>query len=95
MEKEEIIRKYINYFEKLLSESDEREQEKIGKKIADFSIEIYKEVEEKYPNSPLENIQASCLAMEHWEDETGYCGVNENDIKNFLEQLKNMLKTEK
>ncbi len=93
MEKKILIKKYIEFFEKLLSEKDAEKQQEIAEDIAYFSGKINDEVEEKYWNEPLQKIQNSCLSMEHWKDETGYCDLSERDIEDFLKQLKLELKS--
>jgi len=87
MEKKILIKTYIEFFEKLLSEKDAERQQEIAKAIADFSGKVNDEVEEKYWNELLQKIHNSCLPMEHWKDETGFCNLTENDVKDFLEQL--------
>ena len=93
MEKKILVKKYIEFFEKLLAEKDAEKQQKIANEIADFSSKINDEVEEKYWDKPIQKIQNSCLPMEHWKDETGYCELTEKDIEDFLEQLKIELKS--
>lgn len=93
MEKKILIKNYIEFFEKLLFEKDAEKQQEIAKDIADFSGKVNDEVEEKYWDEPIQKIQNSCLPMEHWKDETGYCDLSEKDIEDFLEQLKIELKS--
>ena len=93
MEKKIIVNKYIELFEKLLTEKDVEKQQKISEGIADFSNEVNDVVEEKYYDETIQKIQNSCLPMEHWKDETKYCDLTEKDIENFLEQLKIELKS--
>lgn len=93
MEKKILINKYIEFFEKLLTEKDAERQQEIANEIANFSGKINDEVEEKYYDETIQKIQNSCLPMEHWKDETGYCDLTEKEIKDFLEQLKIELKS--
>jgi len=93
MEKKILINKYIEFFEKLLTEKDAEKQQKIAEEIADFSGKVNDEVEEKYYDETIQKIQNSCLPIEHWKDETEYCDLTEKDIEDFLEQLKIELKS--
>ncbi len=93
MEKKILIKKYIEFFEKLLAEKDVEKQQEIAKEIADFSGKVNNEVEEKYWDEPIQKIQNSCLPMEHWKDGTGYCDLEEKNIKDLLEKLKKELKS--
>ena len=92
MERKIPINKYIELFEKLLAEKDSEKQKAIARKIADYSGTVNDEIEKKYWDEPLHRIQNSCLAMEHWKDGTGYCGLTKKDINLFLGQLKEQLK---
>ncbi len=80
MEKKILIKKYIEFFEKLLAEKDAEKQQTIAEEIANFSGKVNDEVEKKYWNEPIQIIQNSCLPMEHWKDETGYCDLTETAI---------------
>jgi len=93
MEKKILIKKYIEFFERLLAEKDVEKQQEIAEEIANFSGKLNDEVEKKYWDEPIQKIQNSCLPMEHWKDETGYCELTEKDIEDFLEQLKIELKS--
>ena len=88
MKKKALIKKYIKFFEELSSEKDAERRNKIAEEIADFSGKVNDEVEKKYYNEPIQKIQNSCLPMEHWKDETGYCDLTEKDIEDFLKKLR-------
>ena len=57
MEKKILINKYIEFFEKLLTEKDAEKQQKIAEEIADFSGKVNDEVEEKYYDETIQKIQ--------------------------------------
>ncbi len=88
MKKDLFVRKYIEFFKRLLIEKDIKRQQKIAKEIADFSSKINDEIEKEYYDETLQKIQNSCLSMEHWKDETGYCNLTKRNIRDFLRLLK-------
>ena len=93
MEKKAVINKFIEYFENLLNEKDIEKQKIMAEEISRFSSDINDEVEQKYWDEPIEDIQKAALSMEHWKDKTGYCDVDEKDIRDFLRQLRDMLES--
>ncbi len=87
MEKQEIINKFIQFFEELLKEKNIETQRKTAVKISDFAGEVNEDIG-KIANKTLQEIQEACLPMEHWKDETGYCELDEKDIHRFIRELK-------
>ncbi len=91
MTKKELAKRYISLFEKLINEKDKESQLKIAKDIANYSTQINDDVQENYSDTVLQEIQEACLPMEHWKDGTGYCDLNETDIKRFMNRLKEFI----
>jgi hypothetical protein len=85
MQKITIIEMNRELFDKLLSEKSLNKQRGIAKEISNYSGQVNK-YKKKYPE--LEEIQESCLVMEHWKDDSGFCKLTKKDIKLFLEKLK-------
>lgn len=77
---------YIKLFNELLKEKDPEKQDIIAKEISDFSALTYKTIETLKDKS-LEEINETCLPMEHWKDDTGYCNLTKSDIKKFVKEL--------
>lgn len=88
--KQEILKRFVSLFGELLTETNPRRQTALGKEIAHIAREALEE-ERSDPDEDLRLISQACLSMEHWKDQTRFCHLTEQDIKDYMKKVQRMM----